>query len=598
MEKIKKENKSIELNEIVRANPLNSSKFTSLPSIFTQDDVKAVSSNPYALIRSWIKRDAVKSLNDGRFVKLIGRGDEIISVREALESEENNAEDSAEITNIEEEEIFSLPRPKLKVIGKIDLDTLAPKSKKREELYSKEIEAGKEFVEEGQEEGEKVEEKVIEKAEEEVFSIEAPIIENNLKVVGKVDLDAISGATRPQKLSNEEIEQEFLETINNSLDYIYDKSKEIDKTIIYRYPKPVSAYPKKIGDKLVELTKENYFHTERLDLPVNGFYFQLEKPSIWVVRVIKNSQSQLCSLLSSRMMYYLGTEEKSERIQRGMMAFIRSLRIYFSELEEKENKKLLEAYKNLRKVLLPELIRKYEICYEHSLIKQQCPICGKSISTLTKEAADLALKKSRYFILDTCFEEKRDPEDIIVPIRSYYSKTCGCYHMTSLPLTDEYEEKKHNLIWYSKCVESVFLYDKYSGGEWDDYKRMIREDIQKKIAELDAKAQKELVASNSSENPTTTAIEEPKKVEEVVETQAVEIEAKKTEVIQELPEFEKIYSSISTEAILGNVERAKQMINSTKRVIIESQTTIDDSFYLMLGKLTFLEERINLLYSK
>ncbi len=151
----------------------------------------------------------------------------IDDVEDELEEEEEEVEEPAPKKVEKQEEIKPVKekQEKPKVLGKIDLDSLSPKKKKEEEVIPEpepkkqsEPEAKKEtpkpepekVVEEEIVEDQMQEAEEVEEEKEELIKTDVPKVDE-IKVVGKIDLQNINQKTRPAKKSKEEKEKERLE---------------------------------------------------------------------------------------------------------------------------------------------------------------------------------------------------------------------------------------------------------------------------------------------------------------------------------------------------------------------------------------------------
>src|SRR5690554_3020155 len=227
-------------------------------------------------------------------------------VEEKAKVEENDDEEE----DVEDE----LPEAKkisVKVVGKVDVDSFSKKpDKKKEEAEKKEepeveeeleeingvpnVEKSSEFeaVEDDAVDEDSPEEKPTEvkSKEEEVFSTSEREIENNVRVVGQIDLSSLNQKTRPDKKSKKEKEQErkdqkvkLRKGKESEEKPVTEKGKEErtkKKEEIFTHKQDPAKSPKVVGQIKLEDTDDEYkngrkkrrkrIKNDKIDLPPKG----------------------------------------------------------------------------------------------------------------------------------------------------------------------------------------------------------------------------------------------------------------------------------------------------------------------------------------
>ena len=184
--------------------------------------------------------------------------DETDVFREKKTKKEENAEEVVENVKIE-------TKAKVKVVGKIDLDKKAKKEK--EEVEPEKEETKQELIEDIVGTEEKKQEKTVEVKEEvkEAEVTEEINDENEVKVIGKIDLSTLNQKTRPKKKTKAEKQKERKakrETEEKKLVKHVEKKKEVKKDIA-RHEK-AEVVKEVVPEKQLsgELKKEEFIKTK------------------------------------------------------------------------------------------------------------------------------------------------------------------------------------------------------------------------------------------------------------------------------------------------------------------------------------------------
>ncbi|MFW5851875.1 MAG: translation initiation factor IF-2, partial [Bacteroidota bacterium] len=239
----------------------------------------------------------------------------------SLSDVEEKAEDEEDEEDNVEDELPEAKKISVKVVGKVDVDSFSKKTdKKKEEVSKKEdVEEEEEEESEDAQESEKIAEvsddsekisetepveddtvdkdapdvssaKTTSKEDDEVFSTSEREIENNVRVVGQIDLSSLNQKTRPDKKSKKEKEQERKDRkvkLRKGKEAeekpVAEKGKEErakKKEEIFTHKQDPAKSPKVVGQIKLEDTDDEYkngrkkrrkrIKTDKIDLPPKG----------------------------------------------------------------------------------------------------------------------------------------------------------------------------------------------------------------------------------------------------------------------------------------------------------------------------------------
>ncbi len=169
---------------------------------------------------------------------------EVITIEDAGELQEEEEEEEVPAPKTKSEKTEEIKRheekiDKVKVLGKIDLDSLSPKKKQpaqeekeivKEEKPEEKVQSvsAMEKVVEDEKKIDDITETELKQEEEDIIKTDVPKVEE-VKVVGKIDLKNINQKTRPAKKTKEQKEKERQERIKQRKESQEAKSEKLSK---------------------------------------------------------------------------------------------------------------------------------------------------------------------------------------------------------------------------------------------------------------------------------------------------------------------------------------------------------------------------------
>ena len=216
--------------------------------------------NPNAKLTEEQEQLLMKEFGTDEMIKQ--ESDRLIQQRLEKEREkERREQEKAAQQQQAEEVVIEVERPQFKPIAKIDLDTIGKPAPQKEEpqavepepVVSEKVEVPEQPVEEPKT-PEKIEENAPKTpAEEEVFTYRKVEVGGNLKMVGKIDLNAINDSTRPAKKPKEEKRRTVAETKSEKTAKSADKQQ--GEAEVFRTAIPQLNGPHTVGK--IELNDSN-----------------------------------------------------------------------------------------------------------------------------------------------------------------------------------------------------------------------------------------------------------------------------------------------------------------------------------------------------